>query len=126
MPEMLRFEVPERVDDAFFKFGVLLLDDKTGRKMANIIDECGDDYGRIVRVTLKKWIHGDGRLPMTWKTFIKTLRDCELCSLAAEIEAKKIDGTAQWHLYIFLRAILFINRGYSYRQLFWRRYIIGL
>ena len=91
MPEMLRFKVPELVGDVFFKFGVLLLNDTTGQKMIVIKQDCGDDYSHIVRVTLKKWIKGEG-LPVKWKTLVKTLRDCDLISLAAEIEAKKING----------------------------------
>ena len=91
MPQMLRFKVPELVGDVFFKFGVLLLNDTTGQKMTVIKQDCGDDNSHIVRVTLKKWIKGEG-LPVKWKTLVKTLRDCDLISLAAEIEAKKING----------------------------------
>ena len=91
MPEMLRFKVPGLVGDVFFKFGVLLLNDTTGQKMTVIKQDCGDDYSHIVRMTLKKWIKGEG-LPVKWKTLVKTLRDCDLISLAAEIEAKKING----------------------------------
>ena len=60
MPEILRFKVPKLVGDDFFKFGVLLLDDKMGQKMAVIKQDCGDDYSHVGRMTLKKWIKGEG------------------------------------------------------------------
>lgn len=100
MPEILHFKVPELVDDDFFKFGVLLLDDKMGQKMAVIKQDCSDDYSRIVTMTLKKWIKGEG-LPVKWRTLVKALRDREPISLAAEIEAKKINGRAASCIHIY-------------------------
>ena len=94
MPDLLLLEVPERIGAAYFTFGVLLLNDKTGRKMDIIRHVCrhSDDIRYMI---LQKWLEGYGR-PVTWKTLVKTLQDCELFSLAAEIKAKKIDGMAKY------------------------------
>ena len=98
MPELIHLKVPEHVGSVFFKFGVLLLDDENGAKMDSIRREYQEDSGLIVRMTLKQWVQGDGK-PLTWETLIKTLRDCNVFGLAAEIEATKINGNNNCHSY---------------------------
>ena len=96
MPDLLLLEVPEQIGAAYFTFGVLLLNDKTGQKMDIIKRKCRHRRDDIVYMILQKWLQGKGR-PVTWKTLVKTLQDCgELFSLATEIKAKKIDGMAKY------------------------------
>ena len=43
---------------------------------------------------LKEWLAGRGKHPVTWNTLIEVLHDTELCTLAREIEAVKLQGTS--------------------------------
>ena len=82
--------MPQRVGNNYTNFGILLLDDKTGSRVDSIEDECRGKPDRITRRILQEWIEGRG-LALTWHTLIKTLKDCELNSLADRIQdGKKI------------------------------------
>jgi hypothetical protein len=94
MPEMLRLKVPQGTANKYFMLGTILLNDTVGEKMDTIRGNRRGDNDRIVRMILQEWIQGNGK-PVTWKTLIRTLRDCELFSLAAEIETTKSDGAVK-------------------------------
>jgi len=37
------------------------------------------------------WLKGNGRTPVTWKTLLETLRDCDFMQLADDLEEALID-----------------------------------
>ena len=68
-------------------FGILLLDDERGSRVADIENECNMNHERITRKILQEWLEGKG-IAVTWESLVQTLRDTELTALAEEIEKK--------------------------------------
>ena len=77
--------MPSEVGTKYFTFGVLLLDDTTGKRVESIRYECHDKPERIAQMILGEWLEGKG-LPVTWQSLIKSLKDTELFTLADEIQ----------------------------------------
>ena len=88
LPELLRLGVPEAVGVNYKRFGIFLLNDTKGSRLASIEDECRGRPEEIMLKILQEWLKGKG-LPVSWKTLIKTLRDTGLPTLAEEIRAAK-------------------------------------
>lgn len=76
--------IPLRIGQAYWQFGILLLWDNTGNIIETIEYECQKNAEKINLKILKKWINGSG-LPVTWDTLIEVLRDIELHDLADKI-----------------------------------------
>ena len=91
LPELLRFKIPQQVGADYTTFGIFLLDDATGSRVDGISTEVGCQ-GRSDRITtriLQEWVGGSGAA-LTWDTLVKTLRDCELNTLADHVQASKL------------------------------------
>ena len=73
----------------FYPFGLLLLDDKKGKKVQGIVYKHGRDVEQINMEILQRWIGGEGKQPVTWGTLVEVLRDVELTALADDIAAVK-------------------------------------
>ena len=70
-------------------FGILLLEDENGARTQSIIHECRDNSEQITMKVLQEWIAGRGKLPVSWDTLIKVLRDIDFGPLADDIAAMK-------------------------------------
>ena len=68
------------------KFGTLLLEDKNGVKVKSIKMSKRDDPVDITVEILQQWLQGKGRMPITWQTLVKCLRDIDLNVLADKID----------------------------------------
>lgn len=88
LPELLRFKIPQHVHTQYMIFGIFLLNDKTGSLVNSIKKACKNDPEDIIWAILEEWLTGKGK-PCTWETLIKTLRDCEITSLADQIQEAK-------------------------------------
>ena len=89
LPELLRFKIPQQVSTDYTNFGIFLLEDRTGSRVDAIEDECRGKPDRITRKILQEWVGGRGAA-LTWDTLVKTLRDCELNTLADHVQASKL------------------------------------
>jgi hypothetical protein len=87
LPELLRLEIPEKVGAKYYKFGVFLLNDKTGSRVGGLKQACMGDPEDVVQMVLQEWLEGKG-LPVTWESLIQTLRDTKLMAHANEIETR--------------------------------------
>ena len=67
-------------------FGTQLLKDSDGSKV-RIIEMKHQDPVDITVEILEQWLQGRGRMPITWQTLIKCLRDTELNVLADDMES---------------------------------------
>ena len=79
-------DIAEKIGADYKHFGTLLLNDDDGSKV-NVIEV--SKRGHPVDITveiLEQWLHGRGRLPVTWQTLVKCLRDMKLTVLADKIE----------------------------------------
>ena len=66
--------------------GIILLKDKDGSTVAQIVSDCHYQSAAIVRKILTVWVQGGGKQPVTWKTLTDTLKVIGLIELASDIE----------------------------------------
>ena len=100
MVELVRFQgrerrinIPQEIGINYPQFGILLLEDTNGAKVRNIEHKHQKDAEQINTEILQEWVSGRGRLPVSWATLTEVLRDVELCELASDIEAVKLQTT---------------------------------
>ena len=80
-------DIAEKIGTDYKHFGTLLLNDNDGSKVNNIeMSKRGDPVG-ITAEILEQWLQGRGRMPVTWQTLIKCLRDMKKIVLADAIES---------------------------------------
>ena len=89
LPELVRLRVHREVGANHSKFGVLLLQDRTGSQVYGLHKACQGDPQDVVLRILHEWLEGKG-LPVTWESLVHTLRDIDLNTLADHIEASKL------------------------------------
>ena len=84
LPKLLDLKVPANVSDKYEEFGIILLKDEDGKKMAVIENDFRGKAEKITLQILKKWMEGDG-MSVTWESLIIALKKCNLL-LADQIE----------------------------------------
>ena len=62
--------------------------DENGAKVDAITKEENRVKDAVLTI-LKKWLHGEGMHPVTWRTLIHVMRDSDLDVLANDVEAIK-------------------------------------
>ena len=100
MMELMRFQgrekrinIPQEVSTKYPQFGIFLLEDTNGTRVRNMEYKHRGDPEQINTEILQEWVSGRGRLPISWATLTEVLRDVELCELASDIEAVKLQTT---------------------------------
>ena len=90
IPKLLDLKIPRLVSDKYELFGITLLNDKDGNRMAIIKDECRGIPDKITIKILRQWMEGDG-MAVTWQSISIALKQCH--SLSASCLAHQIDMT---------------------------------
>ena len=92
-PELQRFplkdgyiNIAEEIANDYKSFGSFILDDERGSKVAAIAKTEHDSVAITLEI-LRQWLQGKGRMPVTWLTLIKCLRDTGLNVLADDIKS---------------------------------------
>ena len=85
MPQLLKMNLLSRVGPKVNVFGIFLLNDDDGNKVANITERCRGDPEKIAFDVLREWLAGKG-VEVSWDSLIATLRDCELSLMADQIQ----------------------------------------
>ena len=80
----------EKIGVSYYEFGVQLLDDDDGDKIAAIEKELRGDASCINRQVFRLWLKGKGRQPVTWATLVSVLQDIGLARLAQDIADAKL------------------------------------
>ena len=78
----------DRIGHIYAELGTLLLEDSHGVKLKSIEINYGHSRSEspdVVREIFMKWLQGAGKLPVTWKTLIDSLRMVNLFRLADDI-----------------------------------------
>ena len=78
-------DIAEKIATDYKLFGTQLLKDSDGSKV-RIIEMKHQDPVDITVEILEQWLQGRGRMPITWQTLFKCLRDTELNVLADKME----------------------------------------
>ena len=91
LPHILAFPFKTGVDNTVKKiagshdvFGVLLLKDDDGSIVSGIAASSQSPI-EITLAIVRHWIQGNGRQPISWDTFIDTVRKAGLVTLADDI-----------------------------------------
>lgn len=80
-------DIAEKIGADYKHFGTLLLNDNDGSKVNNIEMSKRGDPTEIAAEIFEQWLQGRGRMPVTWQTLIKCLRDMKRIVLADAIES---------------------------------------
>ena len=93
LPQILSFpsskgsiNLPQRIGNSYYKFGVLLLNDKTGAMIGSLETKNLNNPHRINCDIFTVWLQGSGCQPVTWRKLVEVLEQIELLTLAEEIE----------------------------------------
>ncbi|CAI8013679.1 hypothetical protein GBAR_LOCUS8632 [Geodia barretti] len=94
LPELLSFpthsgepiNIITKVGVNYEMLGILLLQDKDGSIMPTITFECNRNTTLITTELLRRWLRGEGKKPVTWRTLTDSLKSIGLSSLASCIE----------------------------------------
>ena len=91
LPRLLAFpgrnekiNIPEWIGAKYLTFGILLLDDKTGRKV-NALTKEYSDATNINLAILMRWLNGEGRA-ISWEILTQVLIESGLTVLAGKIK----------------------------------------
>ena len=93
LPELMCFgskeiDIIEEIGIKYNRFGVSLLQDKTGAKIEAIVTKCRGDVYETNQKVLSRWIRGEGKKPVSWATLATELDKCRLKELAKSIRTE--------------------------------------
>ena len=78
--------ITEKVGKKYADLGIFLLEDNDETIVDQIVSNCRGQASDIIREILKRWVRGQGRQPVTWKTLIEVLNIIKLTELASSIQ----------------------------------------
>ncbi len=90
-----KFNVARDVGARYFQLCVFLLKDDHGNIAAALEKEHSKNGEDINREVLRRWLNGEGLLPVSWATLIGVLKDMEQDTLAKKIESYVERKTSQ-------------------------------
>ena len=79
--------IKQKIGSYYEELGYDLLKDDDGAITNQIIEEYHSNGPRIVGKIFQRWLQGQGKHPVTWRTLIEVLRNIELSVLAMDIES---------------------------------------
>ena len=89
--------IAQEIGRHYSTLGPLLLNDDTGAETLAIVSQQQRDVELINNEILKRWLHGQGKRPVSWFTLIGVLKDVGLLDLAQKIEGDLIKAKVQEH-----------------------------
>ena len=78
----------EEIGVKWREFGTFILKDNNGSKMATLQEKYQNDANKINHEIFSRWLRGEGRMPISWETLTKLLKEIQLKTLADEINAE--------------------------------------
>ena len=78
-------DIIDEVGARYLKFGILLLQDKTGAHVESLIKKHREDNERINIEIVQEWLQGRGAKPVSWRTLTRILKAVKLTVLAQDI-----------------------------------------
>ena len=81
-----------RIGDQYRKLGEHLLLDDNGEKTTAIKREYGNDLCLINYEIFNRWLQGEGKIPITWKSLIEVLETIGLIQLAEDVRCELDDN----------------------------------
>ena len=78
-------DIIDEVGSQYLKFGILLLEDKTGTHVRPLIKKHSGDRESINLEIVQEWLQGRGTKPVSWRTLTRILKAVKLNVLAQDI-----------------------------------------
>lgn len=88
-----KINIPKQIGCEYTAFGILLLRDKNGQFVRNIIHQ---NEGKSVEINisiLEEWLKGRGGWPISWNFLIEVFREMSRHDLAQDVEGKLYNST---------------------------------
>lgn len=82
----------EQISTKCYEFGISLLQDETGAKIATIATRHMKDPYMMNFEILSKWLQGEGKQPVTWATLASELDRIGLTELAKDIRNPRLSS----------------------------------
>ena len=103
LPQLMKFgerhvDIIQNITYVYYKFGIRLLEDKTGDKMEAIEKKNHYRIEAINLVVLRRWIKGEGRKPTNWATLATVLDECGFATLACEMRSMEANPGTSYNL----------------------------
>ena len=78
-------DIIDEVGAKYLKFGILLLEDKTGAHVRSLIKKYHEDSESINIEIVQEWLQGRGAKPVSWRTLTRILKAVKLTVLTQDI-----------------------------------------
>ena len=78
-------DIIDEVGDKYLKFGIFLLENKTGAHVRSLVTKHSKDCESINMEIVEEWLQGRGAKPVSWKTLTRILKAVKLTVLAQDI-----------------------------------------
>ena len=78
-------DIIDEVGAKYLKFGILLLEDKTGAHVRSLVTKHREDCEKINMEIVQEWLQGRGAKPVSWRTLTRILKAVKLTVLAQDI-----------------------------------------
>ena len=78
-------DIIDEVGAKYLKFGILLLEDKTGAHVESVVTKHREDCEKINLDIVRQWLQGRGAKPVSWRTLTRILKAVKLTVLAQDI-----------------------------------------
>ena len=82
-----KINILKKIGVRYNAFGIFLLNDNDGSVTDALKETCMRDSDEINLEISRKWLQGEGKLPITWVTFLRVLKNIDMKPLAFDIEA---------------------------------------
>ena len=82
-----KINILKKIGVRYNAFGIFLLNDNDGSVTDALQKTCMRDSDEINLKISRKWLQGEGKLPITWVTFLRVLKNIDMKPLAFDIEA---------------------------------------
>ena len=75
------------IGSSYRSFGTNILEDASGSVVKALQHQFQGDSSSTNWEILRLWLNGKGRIPVTWETLVKVLREIKMNELARKIES---------------------------------------
>ena len=82
-----KINILKKIGVRYNAFGIFLLNDNDGSVMDALKEKYMRDSHAINQEISEKWLQGEGKLPITWVTFLRVLKNIDMKPLAFDIES---------------------------------------
>ena len=80
-----KINIPDKIGAQYQNLGCILLQDGDGSILEQLESDNRGQAADIKRAIMKRWLRGEGKMPVTWRTLIEVLETMKLKKLAQDM-----------------------------------------